>query len=156
MLTNSSGGKLKASKSSRDLEELALENEAEGHRKIHIFEKGGEGDREYRDDYYSNSRSSSTKVYQSRERIDSKSKPRPRIRDEFQMSQGDRRGLHTRGRGGGFSRKVERENESSTTSRGKFQESLKGSSTDLTLASSKYYSDIDGSKSRLGKFEPWG
>jgi hypothetical protein len=63
----------------------------------------------------------------------------------------DRRGSSVRSRGCGMSRKVEREGESNPLSRGKFQESLnKGTSDSPVSSSSKYYSDTERSKSRLG------
>jgi hypothetical protein len=65
----------------------------------------------------------------------------------------DRRGSNVRIRGGCMSRKVERETESNVLSRGKFQESLNKGNSDAAVSSgssSKYYSDTERSKSRLG------
>ena len=63
----------------------------------------------------------------------------------------DRRGSSVRSRGGGISRKVEREGESNILPRGKFQESLsKGNADSAVYSSSKYYSDAERNKSRLG------
>lgn len=154
MITNSFINKLKASKSSRDLEDI---REGEGDTKSSLFEKG-EGEK----DKLTNSSGESvnlrtplpTIVICQREKPDNRFKSRPRVRDEFRMARGgpmDRRGSSVRSRGCGMSRKVEREGESNSLSRGKFQESLNKGNSDIPVSSSsKYYSDTERSKSRLG------
>lgn len=153
MITNSFINKLKASKSSRDLEDI---REGEGYIKPSLFEKG-EGEK----DKLTNSSGDSaslrsplpTIVICQREKSDNRFKSRPRVRDEFRMARGgpmDRRGSSVRSRGCGISRKVEREGESNLLSRGKFQESLNKGNSDSLVSSSKYYSDVERSKNRLG------
>lgn len=155
MITNNFINKLKASKSSRDLEDI---REGEGDIKPSHFEKGeGEKDKLTNSSGTSSSHRSPlpTIVICQREKPD-RFKSRPRVRDEFRMARGgpmDRRGSSVRSRGCGMSRKVEREGESNLLSRGKFQESLnKGSSEGpvSSSSSSKYYSETERSKSRLG------
>lgn len=155
MITNSSINKLKASKSSRDLEDIG---EGEGHIKCSLSEKG-EGEKDKLTSISGDSANIRTPlptiVICQRERPDNRLKSRPRVRDEFRMARGgpvDRRGSSVRSRGGGMSRKVEREGESNLLSR-KFQESLNKGNSDSTVSSassSKYYNDIERSKSRLG------
>jgi len=156
MITNSSSNKLKASKSSRDLEDI---REGEGDTKSNIFERGeGEKDKliNVSDDSAANLRTPlQTIVICHREKPDNRPKSRPRVRDEFRMARGgpmDRRGSSVRNRGGGISRKVEREGESNLLPRGKFQESLSKGNADSAVysSSSKYYSDTERNKSRLG------
>jgi hypothetical protein len=156
MITNSSINKLKASKSSRDLEDI---RESEGHNKYSPAEKG-EGEKDKLTSISGDSASVRTPlptiVICQRERPDNRLKSRPRVRDEFRMARGgpmDRRGSSVRSRGGGISRKVEREGESNVLSRGKFQESLNKGNADTAVSSpssSKYYNDTERSKSRLG------
>jgi len=152
MITNSSINKLKASKSSRDLEDV---REGEGDIKSSLFER-----REGEKDKLTNIPGDSTNIRTplptivicQRERPDNRLKSRTRVRDDFRMARGgpmDRRGSGIRSRGGCISRKVEREGESNLLSRGKFQESLNKGNSDSAI-SSKYYSDTERSKSRLG------
>lgn len=156
MITNSSINKLKASKSSRDLEDI---REGEGGTKSNIFERGeGEKDKliNVSDDSANLRNPLPTIVICQRDKPDNRPKSRPRVRDEFRMARGgpmDRRGSSVRSRGGGISRKVEREGESNLLPRGKFQESLNKGNADSTVyssSSSKYYSDTERNKSRLG------
>lgn len=156
MITNSSINKLKASKSSRDLEDI---REGERHIKCSLSEKG-EGEKDKLANISGDSANIRTPlptiVICQRERPDNRLKSRPRVRDEFRMARGgpmDRRGSNVRIRGGCMSRKVERETESNVLSRGKFQESLNKGNSDAAVSSgssSKYYSDTERSKSRLG------
>ena len=159
MISNSSTNKLKASKSSRDLEDI---REGEGDNKPSLSDRG-EGEKDKLTNISGDSINIRdplpTIVICQRERPDNRLKSRPRVRDEFRMAvtrmaRGgamDRRGSSVRSRGGGISRKMERESDCSILSRGKFQESLnKGSSDNAISSSSKYYNDTDRNKNRLG------
>ncbi|GLH00101.1 Serine/threonine-protein kinase ATR [Gryllus bimaculatus] len=145
MITNSSGHKLKAFRSTRDFGDVK-DSEAENRSKL--TDKGS--DKEKLSDTTSDGighRASSSIVICQRDRIDNRLKPRPRPRDDFRMARGgvDRRSTNVRGRGACLPRKGDRDNESGYIPRGKFQESLnKGSSSETVISSSsKYFNDAD-------------
>ncbi|XP_047110312.1 serine/threonine-protein kinase SMG1 [Schistocerca piceifrons] len=162
MITNSSGNKLKASKSARDSEDSkdfevenkcsrVLDKDSEKEKVINIA-----GDKTQRN-------SLPTIVICQRDKGDRLNKQRPRgARDESRMARGaaDGRSSNFRGRGAAASRKVERTGDSGYVSRRRFQEPLnKTSSSDSGFsasskyyndsASAKYYNDTDSNKSRL-------
>lgn len=143
MIANNSGNKLRASKALREPEDIRL---LAGEEKIKVVERG-EGDKD-RVDTPTKSSFSNSVIY-SRDRS---VKPRTRIRDDYRVSRGSserRGGGSTRGRG--THRKFDKDGETFLP-RGKFQESLRGKSSDGVLnISSNKYGDIEG-KSKSGMF----